>query len=117
MTPEGRRSSRPRSSIPAPRVGLVSWSTLLGVALGFGLFGAFVLRFAAFILIRCGVGAEAGAEGGGEGDVLLDGHGLGADLAGEAEAFEQGVDLLLGPAVAPEAVEDAAEVLAAVEED
>src|SRR4051794_37734280 len=48
---------------------------------------------------------------------LLHVHGLGADLAGQADLREQRVDLDLRPAVAPDAVEDAPQVLAAVQED
>src|SRR4051794_19006459 len=64
-----------------------------------------------------GVGPESFAESLREGQELLDVHRLGPDLAVQAEALQHRIDLGLGPAVAPEAVEDAAQVLATVEED
>ena len=95
----GDVASREGSVLGVGRFGGVG----VGVGVGVGIFGFGI--------------SEAGLEGVGEGDPFLDVHGLGADLAGEAEGVEQGVDVGLGPAVFPDAVEDAAEVLAAVDED
>ena len=57
------------------------------------------------------------AEGMGQRDEFLDIERLGAELAAESLRLEPGVDLGLGPLVAPEPGQDVAEVLAAVEED
>ena len=53
----------------------------------------------------------------GQRDEFLDVDRLGAELAAEALRLEPGVDVGLGPLVAPEAGQDVPDVLAAVEED
>ena len=57
------------------------------------------------------------AERVGQGDEFLDVERLGAELAAESLRLEPGVNVGLGPLVAPEPGQDVADVLAAVEED
>ena len=71
-----------------------------------------------FPLFPLRVGAQAIPKGRRQRDVLSHAHRLGANLAGQAQAVEQRVDLgLVGPPGTPEAINHAPEVLPPVQED